>query len=271
MKKMKIILLCIFLSLNTFVYSQSISNVKTAYSQNENETIGKESFTFSLYNSYINITDNDYNRKTKYGPLYLDNSGYKDGFYYLFYRPDIKADPLSFANGKKLKAYRFLSKTKGSNILRIEEMVIRNKQVSVKSYYTNEGYNSINTGNENQRVKANFDIRDLIINSKSLTDLMGRVNFSFEQKGDKKTSDDGQSITVTYVNESNVKPLVTYTKSGKVLQIIFLVPEVDGNKVIKELISKYGTKEVYGEELIIRGNLTYDYRVNGKVGIIIIK
>jgi hypothetical protein len=268
---MKKIILSLFLFANGFAYSQSISSVKTEYSQIEKETIGKESFTFSLYNSYINITDNDYNSKTNYGPLYLDDSGYKDSYYYLFFKPDIKSDPLGFSRGKELKAYRFLYKTKGGNVLRIDEMVIRNKQVSVKTFYTNEGYQNINSPSENYEIKADFDVRDLIINSKSLMDLMGRINFSFEQNGDKKTSDDGQSVTVRYDNESNVTPLVSYNKTGQAKQIILLVPKNDAEKVIKELLSIYGTKEINGEEVIVRDNLTYDYRVDGDIGIIVIK
>lgn len=268
---MKKIILLLFLNINGIVFSQSISSVKTEYSRIENGNIGKESFTFSLYNSYVYITDNDYNNKSSYGPLYLDDSGYKNGYFYLFYKPDIKADPLSFTRGKELKAYRFLYKSKGGNVLQIDEMEVRNKQVSMKTFYTNEGYQENNLPSDGSNIKTNFNVRDLIINSNSLADLMGRINFSFEQNGEKKISNDGQLVTVKYHNESNVKPLVSYNKTGKVIQIIFLVPKNDAEKVINELISKYGTKKIYAEEVILRDNMTYDYRVDGEIGIIVIK
>lgn len=268
----KLILFSILFLTFGITYSQTVSSVRTEYTQVEKGVIGRESFTFSLYNSYIHITDNDYNRKTQYGPLYLDDYGYKEGYYYDFYKPDVRSNPLSFTGGKDLKAYRFIYKSKGGVLYRVDEMLIRNKQVSVKTFYTSEGYkDATKSTSENFEVRADFDIRDMIINSNSLTELMGRINFSFEQTGDKKMSNDEQFVTVRYDNESNVTPLVVYNRTGQVKQIIFLVPQKDAENVIKELIIKYDTRMVDGQEVIVKDNLIYDYDENDGVGIIIIK
>mgnify|MGYP001473883922 CR=1 FL=1 len=100
---------------------------------------------------------------------------------------------------------------------------------------------------------------------------MGRINFAFEQKGGKKTSDDGNFVTVQYENDSNVRPIVTYLTNGETHQIVFLVPKINADEIIKELIMKYGTETVEGVELIIRDNIKYDYRSDGDVGIIVVR
>ena len=116
-----------------------------------------------------------------------------------------------------------------------------------------------------------FDVESIILNSTSLTQIMAKINFSFEQKGEKKLSDNGAYVTVQYKNESLITPLVTYTVQGEVAQIIFLMPKNNSNSIGKELIRKYGTKTVNGEEVIQRGYLTYDIRSDGDVGILVIK
>jgi len=73
--------------------------------------------------------------------------------------------------------------------------------------------------------EENFDIESVILNSTSLTQIMAKINFSFEQKGEKKRSADGAFVTVRYKNESLITPLVTYTSQGEVTQIIFLMPK----------------------------------------------
>ena len=267
----RIILLC-FLSVFTLGYSQSISNVKTEYSKIENGSIGKESFSFSLYNSYINITDNDYYSKTKYGPVKLSKSGYEGGLYYLLYVADIDADPLGFYRGKKSnKGYRFVYNTKGGKVLRVDEMTVRNKQISTKKFYTKEGFENIYPPNEKSEENADFDLKDIILSSTSLTDLVGKINFSFDQFGSKKTSNDGQYITITYKNSSSIiRPQVSYYINGSIAQISFILLESDAEKIIKELILNYGIVEIDGVDLVKRDNLTYDYRVKGEIGIIVI-
>lgn len=116
-----------------------------------------------------------------------------------------------------------------------------------------------------------FDIESVILNTTSLTQIMTKINFSFEQKGDKKKSDDGNYVTVQYKNESLITPLITYTVNGEVAQIIFLIPKNNSNSIGKELTRRYGTKTVNGQEVIQRGYLTYDIRSNGDVGVLIIK
>lgn len=116
-----------------------------------------------------------------------------------------------------------------------------------------------------------FDIESVILNSTSLTQIMARINFSFEQKGEKKRSNDGAFVTVRYKNESLITPLVTYTSQGEVTQIIFLMPINNSDSIGRELIKRYGTEYVNGEEVIERGNLTYDIRSDGDIGIFVIK
>jgi hypothetical protein len=119
--------------------------------------------------------------------------------------------------------------------------------------------------------EKNFDIESVILNSTSLTQIMAKINFSFEQKGEKKRSDDGAYVTVQYKNESLITPLVTYTSQGDVTQIIFLMPNKNSDSIGMELIRRYGTKVINGNEVIQRGYLTYDIRSDGDVGIFIIK
>lgn len=119
--------------------------------------------------------------------------------------------------------------------------------------------------------EKNFDIESVILNSTSLTQIMAKINFSFEQKGEKKRSDDGAYVTVQYKNESLITPLVTYTSQGDVTQIIFLMPNKNSDSIGMELIRRYGTKVINGNEVIQRGYLTYDIRSDGDVGIFVIK
>jgi hypothetical protein len=116
-----------------------------------------------------------------------------------------------------------------------------------------------------------FDIESVILNTTSLTQIIAKINFSFEQKGEKKRSDDGNYITIQYKNESLITPLVTYTSNGEVTQIIFLMPKNNSDSIGLELIRRYGTKVINGEEVIQKGYLTYDIRSDGDVGFLIIK
>jgi hypothetical protein len=150
-------------------------------------------------------------------------------------------------------------------------MTVNNKKVSTKKFYTKEGFQDINPSNENSEAKASFDLKKIIFNSSTLSGLVGKINFSFDQSGDKKTSTDGQYVSVHYkMNSSLVSPMVSYTKNGSIAQIMFFLPEYDAEKIAKELILKYGIIEIDGVDLVKRDNLTYDYRVDGELGIIVI-
>jgi hypothetical protein len=275
----KIILVC-FLSVFTSGQAQSISNVKTEYSRIEKGTIGKESYTFSLYNSHINITDKDYNSKEKYGPLVLYKSGYEDGIYLMAFKLDIekiKENPslASDYRGIKNKRYSFVFKTKGGDVLNIKEFEIRNKKLNTKTFYTKIGYQNINspTSKKSDDV-SDLDFKNLILNSSSLTNLMGRINFMFDQKGNKKLSNDGVFKTVTYEKYSNVgnliKALIVYNQKGEVDNIKFLLSENESDKVIDELISQYPSKKIVGQDAIFKEKIIYMYKVEDGVGIITI-
>lgn len=145
----KLLLVFAFVLIGTLSYSQSFSNVKTEYSRIEEGTIGRESFTFSLSNSEIKIIDNDYNTVEKYGPLIQYKSGYEDGFYFVAFKFDIEAVnemPAlhSYYAAMKKKAYSFVSKTKGGEILYVKEFEIRNGKVYTKTFYTTEGFSDRN-------------------------------------------------------------------------------------------------------------------------------
>lgn len=272
---MKRILLILILSICSRAYSQSIPNTITTHSKVESGIIGSEKFNFSLSDSYITITDISENSTTKYGPLFLSESAYDDeGLYFTLFKPDIKSDPISFARGKELIGYRFLYDRKGGTILFIDEMRIQNRQVKIKTYFTSEGYskvlNSSSTKSSQSLRENNFNIEDVILNSTSLSQIMAKINFSFEQSGEKKTSKDGKFVTVKYKNNSLINPLVTYTEQGEVTQIVFLTPISNTNSIGKELVKRNGSKIINGTEVIQKGNLTYDLRNQNDVGYIVI-
>jgi hypothetical protein len=265
----KILLICLLFN-SIAIYSQNIEFVKTSYSKIEGGEMRKENFTFSLSNGTISIDDLGYNVSEKYHYLILKNSGYDDeGHYFLYYSPAKSPSYSAYRRTNGLKAYKFYFDKKGGELLIIMELKKKgNSDPKVKRYFTKEGYKSVS---ENNILETNFDIKGLITESKTLNDLMNRINFSFEQQGDKKKSDDGQFVTVKYDNGGTVFPIVTYTKTGTVHQIIFLIPKTESDNIFKELISEYGTKEINGEELVKRDNLTYNYRADGDVGILVIK
>ena len=274
MKFIKHIICILFLSLGINAYSQYIPSTTTVFSKSENGSIGKEKFTFSLYNSFITIVDNYYNTSKKYGPIFLDETGYdKYGYYYEFYKPDIKSDPFGFTSGKALIAYVFTYTSKGGNILFILEAKINSQQVSRKNFYTNEGYNKLisNHSSSNSELKeTNFDISDVIMNSTTLSQIMAKINFSFEQFGEKERSDDGAFVFVAYESNNFISPLVKYTSQGNVAEIIFFMPKDISDTIGNELIRKYGTKFINGEEVIQRGDLTYAIKSDENIGIIVI-
>lgn len=274
MKFIKHIICILFLSLGINAYSQYIPSTTTEFSKSENGSIGKEKFTFSLYNSFITIVDNYYNTSKKYGPLFLDETGYdKYGYYFEFYKPDIKSDPFGFTSGKALIAYVFTYTSKGGNILFISEAKINSQQVSRKIFYTNEGYNKLisNHSSSNSELKeTNFDISDVIMNSTTLSQIMAKISFSFEQSGEKERSDDGAFVFVAYESNNFISPIVKYTSKGNVAEIIFFMPKDISDTIGNELIRKYGTKFINGEEVIQRGDLTYAIKSDENIGIIVI-
>ena len=274
MKFIKHIICILFLSLGINAYSQYIPSTTTEFSKSENGSIGKEKFTFSLYNSFITIVDNYYNTSKKYGPLYLYETGYdKYGFYFEFYKPDIISDPFSCTGGKALIVYKFIYTSKGGNILFISEVKSISNQVSIKTFYTKEGYNKVNSNqsSSNSELKeTNFDISDVIMNSTTLSQIMAKISFSFEQSGEKERSDDGAFVFVAYESNNFISPLVKYTSQGNVAEIIFFMPKDISDTIGNELIRKYGTKFINGEEVIQRGDLTYAIKSDENIGIIVI-
>jgi hypothetical protein len=123
----------------------------------------------------------------------------------------------------------------------------------------------------NTQLKENeFDIEGVILNSTTLTQIMAKINFSFEQYGEKKKSNDGKYLTVRYKNSSLINPFITYTIEGNVTQILFMMPISNSKTIGNELNKNFGTREANGEEVIKRGNLTYEITSDEEVGIIMI-
>ncbi|MCC2600497.1 hypothetical protein [Sphingobacterium sp. FBM7-1] len=271
--------------LNIFIYillcsnmtlAQSVKTINTGYSKIEGGKIGSDKKIFQIYNSSIDKIDNYYNTRFSYGPLKLNKTGYSnEGFYFELYESDISSDPLKFLKMRELFSYRLLYEYKGGNLLFIQESKINrsSNKISNQIYYTEDGYNKA-TGASN-RVEINnstkasdFDVEELILNTRTMNQLMAKINFSFEQKGDKTISDDGKYVTVTYENDSSIKPLITYTKEGTPSQIVLIMPLVDVDRIIKKLIHSDGAVEK--DEEIHLGNLIYNFRGEKEVGMVII-
>ena len=129
---------------------------------------------------------------------------------------------------------------------------------------------STNTSNNYELKETNFDINDVISNSTSLSQIMSKINFSFEQYGEKKISNDGQIVSVSYRNSSLIKPLIRYNRQGSVEQIMFILPISNALSIQNDLTKKYGTKYIDGNEVIQKGDLKYEFRGDDTVGLIVI-
>jgi hypothetical protein len=280
MKLVKYIICTIFLFRGIDSYSQYTPIVITEYSKIKNGKIGKEEFTFSFNNSYIQISDNYSNISKKYGPTYLYETGYsEEGFYFEHYQPDVKNHWESFSGNKQeLKAYRFVFDNKGGNILFVTEIKAENgRAIASKIYYTEKGYlkatggESLNPLNNTELKENNSDIYDIVMNSITLSQIEARIKSSFEQDGDKKITKDGQMFSINYKNSSMIKPLIFYNiRNESIAHIILIMPISNMTDIGKDLLRKFGTREVNGEEVIQRGELTYNPRSEGEVGIMVI-
>lgn len=122
----------------------------------------------------------------------------------------------------------------------------------------------------NKHSQSDFDIYEIVLNYSTMNSLMSKINFSFNQYGDKKISEDNNFVTVTYKNSSLITALVTYTYNGEVEQIVFLMPVNDSKEIVKKLIQEYGTNVIDGKTVIQRNELTYDLHTDEDVGMIII-
>lgn len=265
----KYILSVIFVLLfDTLAFSQVVVSTDTYYSKTQNGSIVKEneSFTlgFGLYKESNKAQMIKFNSqgsiKWEYGPLYLNNTSLtNEGFYEEYFAPE----PMEvWQQRKEFIAYRIAYDKKGGKLLFITELRKINNQPSYKIYYTNEGYDRVistsKSSSSNYELKENnFDVNDVVINSTTLNQIMSKINFSFEQDGQKQVSDDGQYVTVRYKNNSLIKPLITYTKGGDVTQIIFIMPISNVINIWQELVKRFGTKYEDGNEVVKRGQLTY--------------
>lgn len=53
-------------------------------------------------------------------------------------------------------------------------------------------HTDVKTSAVNKETSADFDLRDIILNSETFSTLMERITFSFDQSGEKKKSTDGK-------------------------------------------------------------------------------
>jgi hypothetical protein len=258
------------------LYSQYLPLTSTYYTESNNSGVGKENMSFSLSNGYIKINDPYYNTEKRYGPLKLSQTGFTDeGFYYEFYKPDLESGNPNLINARTFYMYKIAYETKGGAVIYILEGESISNTLYHKFYYTQFGYNKIygksnNNGAGTALKETNFDVMDVIMSSHSISQIMSKINFAFEQTN-KTLSNDGNTVTITYENNSLINALVAYTKEGNVKHIVFLMPKENSNEIAKALINRFGLSKVNGEDLIIRGNITYDYRSDGEVGMIVIK
>ena len=255
--------------------AQYLPITSTCYTESNNSGVGKENMSFSLSNEYIKINDPYYNTEKRYGPLKLSQTGFTDeGFYYELYKPNLESGNPNLINARTFYIYKIAYETKGGAVIYILEGESISNTLYHKFFYTQFGYNKIygksNSGTSNALKETDFDVMDVIMSSNSISQIMSKINFSFEQTK-KSLSNDGNTVTITYENNSLVSPLVAYTKDGNVKHIIFLMPKENSNEIAKALINKFGINKVNGEDLIVRGNVTYDYRIDGEVGMIVIK
>lgn len=257
--------------------AQYLPTVNTYYTESNNSGVGKENMSFSLSNGYIKINDPYYNTEKRYGPLKLSQTGFtNEGFYYEFYKPDLESGNPSLINARTFYMYKIAFESKGGEVIYVLEGESINNTLYHKFYYTQLGYNKIYGKSENNRggnsilKETNFDVMDVIMSSNSISQIMSKINFAFEQTK-KVTSNDGNTVSISYENNSLIHPLVAYTKEGNVKHIIFMMPKENSDEIAKALINRFGLTKIGGEDLIVRGNITYDYRGDGPVGMIVIK
>jgi len=274
-----IILFCFF-GLQNLSFAQNVSTTKTLYSRVESGSIGKESFSFSMSNYNLTITDLDYNRSENYGPVKLNGSGFDGDLYYELYNPNVEADPANWRKwNNNMRSYKFIYDKKGGNPIIIVEVKLRsNNSKTIKTYYTEKGYLILNTSkkdNSQNRGSSNFDISNILLNASSLSQITSKVVASFVRDGTKKYSNDMSYYSFNYKNESSTTVVISYkTSNDEVSQLFFLMPKEEAVEVGKNsFITNFKQKQVDGNAVWLNTNtgLTYEAGYDGEVGIIVVK
>ncbi|MFT3902949.1 MAG: hypothetical protein QM727_07230 [Niabella sp.] len=274
-----IILFCIC-GLQNLSFSQNVSTTKTLYSRVESGSVGKESFSFSMSNFNLIITDLGYNRSENYGPVKLNGSGFDGDLYYELYNPNLDADPANWRKwNNNIRSYKFIYDKKGGNpIIIVEVKLMPNNAKTIKTYYTEQGYlllSSPKKDNSQNRTSSNFDISNILLNASSLSQITSKVITSFVRDGAKKYSNDMSYYSFNYKNESLTTVIIAYkTSNDEVLQIFFLMPKEEAVEVgRKSFISNFKEKQVDGNAVWVNVNtgLTYEAGYDGEVGIIVVK
>jgi hypothetical protein len=267
--------LSIFISFNAV--GQYLPLIQTYYTETNNKGIGKENMSFSISNGYIRIVDEYYKTEKNYGPLNLSQTGFtEEGFYFEFFKPDYESGDQRIINTRTFYMYKVAYESKGGSVIYVLEGESINGTLYHKFYYTNLGYNKIYGSSKNSKnstnvlKETNFNITEVIMESTSTSQVISKINFAFEQTK-KSTSTDGNTITISYENNSLINPLVAYTKDGNVKHIVFLMPLENADEITKALINRFGLSKIGGKDIIVNGSITYDYRSDGPVGMIIIK
>lgn len=261
-------------------FGQDISTSVTQYSQTNNGEVGKESFSFSMTNGTITITDLDYNRSETYEPLKYSENGFDEkGFYYESYNPDILKDPAGWARArKKPRVYKFIYETKNGNLLAVIEVKVEQDNSKTKKiYFTEKGNDLLNASKSETKQSNNessFDIASVLMNANSLTDISSQIKSSFSGGTEKKYSEDMASYTYEYKNGDRYAIVSYNTTNDNINQVFFLLEKASSVEIAKSsFMSRFTPKKVNGITVWFnsRTGLSYEAGSDGEVGILVIK
>lgn len=124
---------------------------------------------------------------------------------------------------------------------------------------------------DNNSIETKKVVDLLFDGSKTLKDVESIIKSSFEVMGDETLSDNGQLISISYYNGGTMMNLLTYTKIGAIDQVSFVMDESEAWGLYKALAIKHGGVGTDAFLLFVTANLSFEYRKNGDVGIVVIK
>ena len=266
--------------------------VETTHSQRHGGSIVQERNRFQLDNNNMmsqwTFVHNEWRLIRTYGPLRLERASYERGFFVVFFVPDDSG--MNWRNFRNdIRFFHFLYDRSGGTIMQITEGVRQpSGNVNTTRFFTSAGHREA-TAQQSQTTQPrtsqatqpvansthhlqerDFDIKSTVLNSTSLSQMVSKINFSFEQVR-RTTSNDGRFVTIEYRNNSLIRPVISYTISGNLTQIVLVMPMSNAEQITKELIRRFGTRYVNGDLVVQRGELIYDLRYEGDIGILVIR
>lgn len=271
-----LLLLCLINS----IQAQTKPVYYTDYSKIEGGEFQEAEFRFELKNGIMYINDLTYYRKSQYGPLKTDVNEYENGYYYEWFAPALKQNPDLGWEAKGVAIFVYCYTSKGGELIFIERGEYIDDKLFKKTFYTKKGYRLSNpyqsTSIKTKKIESTkpvfsgFHSIENIILSTSLAEMTSNVKMNFKSTENGKVSDDGESITFTYENNAEERALLSYSNStGEILQITFILNRQKAKSITTKLMSKY-YYDSYNE--VIKGNsMTFDFRSNGNVGILVVR